>query len=1035
MQKERSRMTDDRSAEDALTRRDFIVRATQSSLVVSGAALWTHEAAADAGAQEAALGRLRQTLVAPPDAARPMTRWWWFGGAVTPAEITRQLTFMRDAGLRGAEIQPVYPVALDDPAKGVRNLHYFSAEFRDVLRHTVREARRLGLQLDFTLGSGWPYGGPFVTSDLAARRLRALSQDFTGPRDFKWNIAPLLVGEDRMVAVLVAPVLEDGTPALDKALNVPPPGAEHRGWLNFVGMPAGRWRVMVFIDSPTGMLVKRPTVGMEGPVIDHHHSGAIAQFLRAAGDGVFDAIGSSDTPPFHSVFCDSLEVYGADWTERLVAEFQRRRGYDLTPYLPALFADAGPITPHIRYDYHLTLSDLIIDHFFVPLVAWSEKRGVQARIQAHGAMGDVMRGYGLAHIPEGENIFLGDRYQVNLKHRRLASSAAHLYGKALVSAETYTWLRTPLYTTTLEMMKAATDACLLDGINHIVNHGYSYSPPEAGAPGWAFYASTEVNHTQTWWRHYPQLARYVQRTCALLREGVSVNPVLVYLPMADVYAEYGAGSLHLDVEIAERFEPALFDALRQRGYDFDVVNDHALAERTDSRDSGAAGLRVEGGMLQGGAGAWRVMIVSNARLMPAASAEKIAAFVRAGGHLIVIGAVPVEAPGLRQREDDTARSRKAFEALWNGALPTTPTLSTAHSAALVADVPSALARLEAVLAPDFHIVRAGDGNEAALRDAREHVGFTHRRVDDADVYFVANVSATRRDLRVQFGAGHRAPQRWDAESDFVHSELAYEHAFEERGRRVTEVELRLDPFQSCFVVFRQAATAPAVRATDPRGEWTLTRDAGRVAVEGRVPAAGTYQFRMEAGPARSIQVGSMPTPLALDGPWTLMLGARGPLRLDRLRSWTDLPEGADFCGWGVYEIEVEVPRVERDVEWQVDLGLVHETAEISLNGRALGVAWKGARQLPCGDALVSGRNRLKVEVANLWTAALVKYGMTQGTPARDRPLRGVGADPELASTLGVRWGTYGEVAPKESRPSGLLGPVRLVPMKRVRATL
>ena len=148
-------------------------------------------------------------------------------------------------------------------------------------------------------------------------------------------------------------------------------------------------------------------------------------------------------PPFHSVFCDSLEVFGADWTGRLLAEFERRRGYSLTPHLPALFGDAGPLTPHVRYDYHLTLSDLIIEEFFGPLAAWSARRGVKARVQAHGAMGDVMRGYGVADIPEGENIFLGDRYQVNLKHRRLASSAAHIYGKPVASAETYTWLRTP----------------------------------------------------------------------------------------------------------------------------------------------------------------------------------------------------------------------------------------------------------------------------------------------------------------------------------------------------------------------------------------------------------------------------------------------------------------------------------------------------------------------------------------------------------------------------------------------------------------
>ena len=144
-----------------------------------------------------------------------MTRWWWFGGAVTPAEITRELTFMKEAGLRGAEIQPVYPVAVDDPARGIRNLRYYSDAWFAVLRHAVREARRLGLQLDFTLGSGWPYGGPFIPTNLAARRLRVLSQDVAGPRELAWDLTPQLTGDDRIVAVVAAPVRPE--PELDLA--------------------------------------------------------------------------------------------------------------------------------------------------------------------------------------------------------------------------------------------------------------------------------------------------------------------------------------------------------------------------------------------------------------------------------------------------------------------------------------------------------------------------------------------------------------------------------------------------------------------------------------------------------------------------------------------------------------------------------------------------------------------------------------------------------------------------------------------------
>jgi hypothetical protein len=1010
-----------------LTRREFLSRTAQSGLAIPAlSAAFAAGAPSTQSTGGSSLESLRQLFAKPPDAAKPMTRWWWFA-AVTPEEITRELTFMRDAGLRGAEIQPVYPVTTDDPSRGVRNLRYYSPEWWDVVRHTVREAKRLGLQLDFTLGSGWPYGGPFVTPDLGARRLRALSQDLTGPRPFSWNLGPLTVGEDRIVAAVIAPVRDDGSPDLAKALAVPRPpapdaGQPRAGLLDALDVPPGRWRVTVFLDTPTGMQVKRPTLGMEGLVIDHHNRDAIDLFLRAAGDRVFDAIGTADGPPFHSVFCDSLEVYGADWTRRLIEAFEKRRGYDLTPYLPALFSDAGPITPHVRYDYHLTLSDLIIDEFFEPLVAWSEKRGVQARIQAHGAMGDVMRGYGLAHIPEGENIFLGDRYQVNVKHRRLASSAAHVYGKRLVSAETYTWLRTPLFTTTLEMMKAATDSTLLDGINHIVNHGYSYSPPEAGEPGWAFYASTEANHTQTWWRHYPHLARYVQRACALLREGASVNPILVYLPMADVYAEYGAGSLHLDVEIAARFDPVLFDALRQAGYDFDLVNDHGLVER----------LKVDAGVLRAAsAGAYKVMIVANARYMPPESAAQIGAFVRAGGHLIAIGSLPQEAPGVQQRDVRTTALREVWTSLWGSLPASAPAPAARHSAVLVADVRDALNRLNAVLTPDFRIVQAGAGTPANLQTAREHVGFTHRRVDDADCYFVANVSAEPRLLRVQAACGHRAPQRWNIETGEEQRELAYDYLFLDRGDRVTEVELALEPFESCFLVFGSSTTAPAVKATDPRGTWMLARDGTGIELRGLAPASGTYQFQLANGRPRPVTVNRVPAPIVVDGAWGLTLGGRQPVRLDRLRSWDELPEGKGFSGWGTYEIDLDVPDLERDVEWLVDLGRVHETAAVSLNGRALGAAWKGTRRLSCGDALVRGRNRLTVDVANLWIHHVLAH--RPGDPARH--LRGVGPDPQLAETMGIRWGTYGEVPPDHVPPAGLLGPVRLVPMKRVRVRL
>src|SRR5205085_6391948 len=103
--------------------------------------------------------------------------------------------------------------------------------------------------------------------------------------------------------------------------------------------------------GPTRMQVKRPTLGMEGYVLDHFNQRSLSVFLEAVGDRTLRELQSAGPRPIHSVFCDSLEVYGADWTGAVIPEFKRRRGYDLQSYLPPPWEGAGPPTPPVRYDY------------------------------------------------------------------------------------------------------------------------------------------------------------------------------------------------------------------------------------------------------------------------------------------------------------------------------------------------------------------------------------------------------------------------------------------------------------------------------------------------------------------------------------------------------------------------------------------------------------------------------------------------------------------------------------------------------------
>ena len=358
------------------TRRKFLSRAA-----VSGGLLALDAGALVEGAgQPSDLDSLRNVFLNPPVSARPLARWWWFGGAITAEDITRELALMRDAGLGGVELQPVYPVEVDDPKRGIRNTPFFTPQWFDLLRHVARETARLGLQFDLTLGSGWPFGGPFIPIELAARRLQMFRQDVEGPQrvSFTYLTGEIMEG-DHVLFVLAAPLLPSGVPDLMQGKIVARGEmALYQSWQ----APAGKWRIMLFVDSATRQQVKRPTVGMEGYVLDHFSQKALATFLKSVGDTTLQELQSAGPNPLHSIFSDSLEVYGADWTGAVIPEFKKRRGYDLELHMPALWDDIGPTARHVRYDYHLTLSELAIQNFFEPLVAWSRAHNVVARVIA-----------------------------------------------------------------------------------------------------------------------------------------------------------------------------------------------------------------------------------------------------------------------------------------------------------------------------------------------------------------------------------------------------------------------------------------------------------------------------------------------------------------------------------------------------------------------------------------------------------------------------------------------------------------------------
>ncbi|ADG10252.1 hypothetical protein B7G68_09120 [Caulobacter segnis] len=651
---------------------------------------------------------LVKAFKAPPAQARPFARWWWPGGAVEDAELQRQIALMAKSGFGGAEIQafnPGIPNMTPDERKRVND--YANPAFFSHVRAATTAADRAGFKIDYTFGSAWPSGGGFaVTPELSLVELTEAVTEVDGsspgpvkvvipkrtrklgamgaldprnkdPRAADWR--DRLDARQKLVAVVAAPgqepqfapeakggfklypwrdVATSGSLDMTRAV-VLTDKLSADGTLDWTP-PPGRWQVFVFkqyaVDS--GVMAG---VG-EGPqlVLDHFSKAAFDAHAAHVGDPLTAGPKGADTS-LNATFVDSLELMqDLPWTDAFLAEFKRRRGYDLTPYLPLVlqpgwmqawgqhysppyFGDDA-LGARVRHDYRQTLSDLQLENFWGPFVSWNHARGLKARVQAHGATVDTLKAYGLADIPETEDLESGG----DPIFMRLARSAANLYGRPLVSAESFVWAGEP-YDVTPERIRQRADLLFAGGVNRVIYHGYPYVRARGAQPAWHPFApsafgsgfSTPFNELNPVFAAAPNLNAYIARTQAVLQQGRSVVPVALFL---------GELGYYQGLEPQSRGHEGLEKRLLDAGYDNDRINPDALS---DARV-------IDGSLVTRGGARYRALVLPPLEGLDAASAERIAAFARQGLKVVFVDAFPTRDVGLTDAE---ARDRRVAAAV------------------------------------------------------------------------------------------------------------------------------------------------------------------------------------------------------------------------------------------------------------------------------------------------------------------------------------------------------------------------------------
>jgi hypothetical protein len=550
---------------------------------------------------------------------KPWTRWWWLGSAVDKPNLTRELESFAKAGIGGVEICPIYG------AKGAedRFLKFLSPEWMAMLAHTTTEAKRLGLGVDMTTGTGWPFGGPQVTPEIASQSLKTKQWEVAGG-----EVAKLTLPEGNLQVLRALPEKGEPVDLTSKA------DGGHLEWTP----PEGKWTVVALTANAPIQKVKRSAPGGEGNVLDPFSTDAMSRYLET-----FDkAFAGFKAPSPRAQFHDSFEYYSADWTPEFFGKFLTARGYDLRDQLPAFMGEGDPDTvARVRSDYRETLGELHLE-YLQRWHDWAKSRGEITRNQAHGSPGNLLDHYAVSEIPETEIFKHVDENQIPMM--RLPVSAAHSNGRQLVSAETFTWLDEH-FQVTPEKLKEAADFVFLSGVNHILFHGIPYSPDDAKWPGWLFYASTHMGPNGGLWRDLPAFTSYLQRCQSILQQGEASSDVLLYYPIHDF--------LHNDQQKLPLFTihnqdgwlwPTTFYKtsmeLWNNGIPFDYASDRMLAKAT-----------VRDGKVILGGHAYTALVLPGVKRMTPETLEKIAGLKAQGATIIVQGDLPGEVPGLHKQKE------------------------------------------------------------------------------------------------------------------------------------------------------------------------------------------------------------------------------------------------------------------------------------------------------------------------------------------------------------------------------------------------
>ena len=829
---------------------------------------------------------------------KPGTYWWWMGSAVDKENLTYNLENFAKVGIGSVHVIPIYG------AKGQEDkyIDFLSPKWMDMLDFTVAKANKLGMNVDMSTTTGWPFGGSHISAPNAASKFDFEIISVSENESISKQI------DTRSLETIIA--FSNDNKKIHLADEI-----TSEDILNWTA-PSGQWDVYFAYKKGTDQMVKRAAPGNIGLVVDPFSSEGLDHYLERYDK----AFAQNSEINLRAQYHDSYEYYRANWTNNFFDRFKEKNNYDLRNYLPNLL-DSAKMNSYIKADYRRTLADFHLD-YIEKWTNWSHEKGWVTRNQAHGAPGNLLDLYAASDIPETETFgsrkfkIPGIRYEVennstseppNPLILKFASSAAHVAGKNLISSETGTWLRDH-YKSSLSQIKPEIDELFFSGINHVFYHGNAYSPKEVEWPGWIFYASTHFEKENAFWQDFSQLNSYVTRCQSILQSGKPANDILLYWPVEDVYHAYPDLLIkNMNVHDIGWFENSNFGKLASylddKGYSFDYISDKQLLD-----------LNVEKTNLLSHESKYKTVLIPKTDHIPLKTWNKLADLAEQGATIIFQDRLPNDVPGYNNLEDRRQDLKKSISKL------SFKTNKENNNSKVQIGKGYFVKAMD--IDPALHLT-----NSKEEKIVNHGINYIRRSHEKGYYYFFTNLSGNILDawlpLSVNFNSAIILDPRYENRIGI---------AKVRRQNDNSEIYLQLQPGESCIVKTFDH------EKIDGR-EWVYSEPTGKP-----VELNGKWQVDFIQGAPK------LPSSFTTE----------------KLSSWTTLNDtlAESFAGTARYTLKFNMPDIDAK-DWLLDLGKVCESATVRINGQEVGALWSFPFEISVGKYLQKGENKLEISVTNL----------------------------------------------------------------------